>query len=380
MSYEAEKLQQIVEGALLAAGEALSIDKIHSLFEEHEAPEKEEIKDALTAIQENCEGRGFLLKEVASGWRFQVKEELATWVNRLWEEKPQKYSRALLETLALIAYRQPITRGDIEEVRGVAVSSHIIKTLAEREWVKVVGHRDVPGRPALYATTRQFLDYFNLKSLDELPSLGELRDIDEINASLDFEAAADGLQDSDEQTQTENTQNNESGEEPSADGEPSADKEPSADGEPSADKEPSASEEPSEEEHSANNESSTEEENIAVDESLADQHTYTIDSNENSAEETAEEQREDSFETVDSDGTGTAEETLAEQHTYDIENDDTFEDDVAEGIGESAFESAIESDANHTAPEEESKNQADVSDEQEAVVEGEGDGQPSSNG
>lgn len=187
MSYEPEKLQQIVEGALLAAGEALSIDKILALFEENEAPEKDEIKNALLAIQENCKGRGFVLMEVASGWRFQVKEELATWVNRLWEEKPQKYSRALLETLALVAYRQPLTRGDIEEVRGVAVSSHIIKTLSEREWIKVVGHRDVPGRPALYATTRQFLDYFNLKSLDELPSLGELRDIDELNASLDFD-------------------------------------------------------------------------------------------------------------------------------------------------------------------------------------------------
>lgn len=194
MSYEQEKLQQIIEGALLAAGEALSVDKILTLFEENEAPEKAEIQSALEAIQQSCEGRGFFLKEVASGWRFQVKEDLATWVNRLWEEKPQKYSRALLETLALVAYRQPITRGDIEEVRGVAVSSHIIKTLTEREWVKVVGHRDVPGRPALYATTRQFLDYFNLKSLDELPTLGELRDIDELNASLDF----GGPDDSDE--------------------------------------------------------------------------------------------------------------------------------------------------------------------------------------
>lgn len=126
------------------------------------------------------------LKEVASGWRFQVRQELALWVGRLWEEKPPRYSRAILETLALIAYRQPITRGDIEEIRGVAVSTAIIKTLMERQWVRIVGHRDVPGRPALYATTRQFLDYFNLKSLDELPSLGEIRDIDKINAELDF--------------------------------------------------------------------------------------------------------------------------------------------------------------------------------------------------
>src|SRR5690606_22705486 len=129
-------------------------------------------------------GRGFELAEVASGWRFQVATDLAPWVNRLWEEKPQRYSRALLETLSLIAYRQPITRSDIEEVRGVAVSSHIIKTLAEREWIKVVGHRDVPGRPSLSATTRQFLDYFGLKSLDELPSLGELKDIDCLNQDL----------------------------------------------------------------------------------------------------------------------------------------------------------------------------------------------------
>ncbi len=191
MSYEQEKLEQIVEGALLAAGEALSVDNILQLFEEHEAPEKDQIKEALQSLQTKCEGRGFILKEVATGWRFQVKEELATWVNRLWEEKPQRYSRALLETLALVAYRQPLTRGDIEEVRGVAVSSHIIKTLVEREWVKTVGHRDVPGRPALYATTKQFLDYFNLKSLDELPTLSELRDFDELNASLDF----DGVQD-----------------------------------------------------------------------------------------------------------------------------------------------------------------------------------------
>lgn len=190
---DSEQLQRILEGAILAAGEAVSVDKMLSLFERKERPEKADIKEALEAIQEKNEGRGFQLVEVASGWRFQVAEDTATWVNRLWEEKPQKYSRALLETLALIAYRQPITRGDIEDVRGVAVSSHIIKTLTERDWVKVVGHRDVPGRPALYATTRQFLDYFNLKSLDELPTLGELQDIDGLNENLGFEAAAEVL-------------------------------------------------------------------------------------------------------------------------------------------------------------------------------------------
>ena len=185
-SYDKEQLRRIIEGAILAAGEALTVDKLHSLFEEHEAPEKSAIKDILQDIAKSCESRGFQLVEVASGWRFQVREDVATWVNRLWDEKPQKYSRAMLETLALIAYRQPLTRGDIEDVRGVAVSSQIVKTLVEREWVKIVGHRDVPGRPSLYATTRQFLDYFNLKSLDELPTLSELKDIDSPNGSLDW--------------------------------------------------------------------------------------------------------------------------------------------------------------------------------------------------
>jgi len=187
MSYDSETIQAIVEGAILAAGEPVTLKRLQSLFEEHEMPDEETLLAAIEGVKRSCEGRGFMLKEVASGYRFQVREDLATWINRLWEEKPQKYSRAMLETLALIAYRQPITRGDIEEVRGVAVSSHIIKTLSERDWVKVVGHRDVPGRPSLYATTRQFLDYFNLKSLDELPTLGELRDIDSLNESLEFD-------------------------------------------------------------------------------------------------------------------------------------------------------------------------------------------------
>jgi segregation and condensation protein B len=137
-------------------------------------------------VAERCEERGFELQEVASGFRYQVRQSLSPWVARLWHERPQKYSRALLETLALIAYRQPITRGEIEEIRGVAVSSNIIKTLHEREWIRVVGHRDVPGRPAMYATTRQFLDYFNLKSLDQLPALAEIRDLETLNAELGF--------------------------------------------------------------------------------------------------------------------------------------------------------------------------------------------------
>ncbi|WP_439134941.1 SMC-Scp complex subunit ScpB [Pseudomaricurvus sp.] len=194
MSFDKQLLRQIIEGALLAAGQPLTREKLLSLFDTvdeeaetaTEAPTKDDVQAALEEIQAECEGRGFELAEVGSGWRFQVRKETAPWVNRLWDEKPQKYSRALLETLALIAYRQPITRGDIEEIRGVAVSSHIIKTLSEREWVKVVGHRDVPGRPSLYATTKGFLDYFNLKSLEELPSLGEIQDLESLNNELDL--------------------------------------------------------------------------------------------------------------------------------------------------------------------------------------------------
>jgi segregation and condensation protein B len=197
MPVDAGRLCQIIEGAILAAGQPITLARMLDLFDAEVAPSKDEILAALTSIQQSCEGRGFELKEVASGWRFQVRDDLAPWVNRLWEEKPQKYSRALLETLALIAYRQPITRGDIEEIRGVAVSSHIMKTLLERDWVKVIGHRDVPGRPSLYATTRQFLDYFNLKSLEELPSLSEIRDLDELNPVLDLGEAGIGEQDTD---------------------------------------------------------------------------------------------------------------------------------------------------------------------------------------
>lgn len=197
MPVDGQLLRKIIEGAILAAGQPMTIAKLLELFDAEVAPTKEEVAAALLDIQSACSERGFELKEVASGWRFQVRDDLAPWVNRLWEEKPQKYSRALLETLALIAYRQPITRGDIEEIRGVAVSSHIMKTLMERDWVKVVGHRDVPGRPSLYATTRQFLDYFNLKSLEELPSLSEIRDLDELNPVLDLGEAGLGEKDPD---------------------------------------------------------------------------------------------------------------------------------------------------------------------------------------
>ena len=180
-------LVQILEGALLAAGEPLSVQRMALLFEENERPSKEEIRVAIKSVEERCEDRGYELVQVASGYRFQVRQDLAAWVGRLWQERPARYSRALMETLSLIAYRQPITRGEIEEIRGVAVSTNIIKTLLEREWVRVVGHRDVPGRPAMYATTRQFLDYFNLKSLDQLPPLAEIKELDNLSGELALE-------------------------------------------------------------------------------------------------------------------------------------------------------------------------------------------------
>jgi len=181
-----QKLKSIIEGALLAAGRPLTIDDLLGLFPEDERPERDEMRAALGVLSDDYEGRGIEVKEVASGFRVQVREGLSPWISRLWVERPSKYSRAFLETLALIAYRQPITRGEIEDIRGVSVSSSIMKTLQERDWIRVVGHRDVPGKPAMYGTTRGFLDYFNLKSLDELPTLAELRDIDSINAELDL--------------------------------------------------------------------------------------------------------------------------------------------------------------------------------------------------
>lgn len=169
-------LERILEAALQAAGKPLSLERMRELFDEHAAPSLEELRQALAQLTKDLAKRSVELREVGSGWRLQVRDEYGPWVSRLWEERPQRYSRALLETLSLIAYRQPITRGEIEDVRGVAVSSQIIRTLLEREWVRVVGHREVPGRPAMYATTRQFLDYFNLRSLAELPPLADLRE------------------------------------------------------------------------------------------------------------------------------------------------------------------------------------------------------------
>jgi len=183
-------VKQIVEAALLAAGRPLSIDQLLELFLEDERPEQARIREILGHLQEEYQGRGMELREVASGFRIQVRAEFAPWVSRLWQEKPARYSRALLETLALVAYRQPVTRAEIEDIRGVSVSTNIVKTLMEREWIRVVGHRDVPGKPALYATTREFLDYFGLKSLDELPTLAEIRDLDSINRELDLRQEA----------------------------------------------------------------------------------------------------------------------------------------------------------------------------------------------
>lgn len=185
MTWE-KKLKQIIEGAIMASESPLSLDNLMSLFE-MDPPTRDAVRGALEEIEADCDGRGFELKKLASGYRFQVRGEYGEWVSRLWEERPQRYTRALLETLALIAYKQPITRGDIEEVRGVAVSTNIIRSLLEREWIRIVGHRDVPGRPAMYATTKSFLDYFNLSNLDELPTLSEIRDLDEMTSRLDLD-------------------------------------------------------------------------------------------------------------------------------------------------------------------------------------------------
>lgn len=182
-------IKEIIEAAILAADGPLSIQQLGDIFEERSVSNLE-IKQALAEIQKSCEGRGFELKKVASGYRFQIRVEYSDWVSRLWKEKTPRYSRALLETLALIAYRQPITRGDIEDVRGVSVSSNIIRTLIERDWIKIVGHREVPGRPALYSTTKAFLDYFNLERLDQLPTLQEIK---ELGVKNDFPESSENV-------------------------------------------------------------------------------------------------------------------------------------------------------------------------------------------
>lgn len=185
---EPRELAPLLEAFLLASGKPQSLERLYELFEEGERPEPPVFKKALSLLAKSCEGRAFELKEVASGYRLQIREQFSPWVGRLWEERPQRYSRALLETMALIAYRQPITRGEIEDVRGVAVNTNIVKTLIEREWIRIVGYRDVPGKPAMFATTKAFLDHFNLKNLEDLPPLAELREM-ETEPVLDFDDA-----------------------------------------------------------------------------------------------------------------------------------------------------------------------------------------------
>lgn len=182
-----EKIQNVIEAALFAAEQPLSVDVIQTLFLDDWQPSRSEVAAALSQLQTDYVDRGVELVQVATGYRFQVRPQYSDWVARLWEKKPGRYSRAMMETLSIIAYRQPITRAEIEEIRGVGLSSSIIKTLQEREWVRTVGHRDLPGRPTLYATTRQFLDYLGLKNLDELPPLDEIRDIGSVTPEFDFE-------------------------------------------------------------------------------------------------------------------------------------------------------------------------------------------------
>lgn len=184
MSDYRDNLKQIIEAAILAADEPLSLQKLQTLFDPPFVPELDMIKTALTQLEESCADRGIELIKVASGYRFQAKAEFAPWLQKLWERKAPRYSRAVLETLALIAYRQPITRGEIEDVRGVAVSPEIIKKLMDRDWIKVVGQRDVAGKPSLFGTTKKFLDYFNLEKLSDLPTLDEIKDLEEIGDSI----------------------------------------------------------------------------------------------------------------------------------------------------------------------------------------------------
>jgi segregation and condensation protein B len=182
-------VKNVIEAALLAAGRPLSMDELVSVFDERDGSNAEEIRGALGALTADYETRGLELLEVASGYRIQIRASVAQPVSRLWQERPAKYSRALLETLALVAYRQPITRGEIEQIRGVAVNPHIVKTLLERSWIRVVGHRDVPGKPELLGTTREFLDYFSLKKLDDLPTLAQLKELEDLRVQLTLPGA-----------------------------------------------------------------------------------------------------------------------------------------------------------------------------------------------
>lgn len=197
-------LKTIIEAIILSSDTPMSLDKLQTVFEDEQVPAKTVLREAISELESDYQGRGFEIVEVGSGYRIQVKHDMQHWVSKLWEEKPAKYSRAFLETLSIIAYRQPITRGEIEDIRGVSINSAIMKTQMERNWIRIVGRRDVPGHPSLYGTTKEFLDHFNLKSLDDLPSLMELRDITEINAELDLQFASDGSDEQDENKKLEN--------------------------------------------------------------------------------------------------------------------------------------------------------------------------------
>ena len=191
---DATEIKHFIEAALLAAGRPMNIDQLQGLFDGRMAPEKAEIRKAIASLNEDYEERGMVVSEVASGFRMQIKSSMADRLQKLWEERPPRYSRALFETLALVAYRQPITRGEIEEIRGVAVSSNIVRQLLERDWVRVVGHRDVPGRPAMFATTKTFLDYFSLKKLEDLPPLADLSDWESLRVQLNLPEVEDHLE------------------------------------------------------------------------------------------------------------------------------------------------------------------------------------------
>lgn len=180
------QLKYIVEAALLAAGRPLDLNALGALFGDDDPPGRDQLRAALTALAEDYAERGIVLQEVASGFRIQVRSSMSGWLSRLWEERVPRYSRALLETLAIIAYRQPVTRGDVEDIRGVGVTTNIMRTLLERNWIRVVGFRDVPGKPAMYGTTKEFLDYFGLRRLDDLPPLADIRDLDSLTAQLDL--------------------------------------------------------------------------------------------------------------------------------------------------------------------------------------------------
>jgi segregation and condensation protein B len=223
-----EQLERILEAILLAAGQPLSHAQLASLFNDGERPPGGEISRALEKIGNDCSKRGIELKKVASGYRFQVKQDLNEWVSRLWQERPQRYSRALLETIALIAYRQPITRAEIEAVRGVSVSTNIIRTLQERDWIRVVGHRDVPGKPALFGTTHAFLDSFGLQNLDDLPTLAEIRDMESLVPELQFEVppGASSLGATDEKEETFAETEADDAADAAEDGDPEPEREP----------------------------------------------------------------------------------------------------------------------------------------------------------